>query len=256
MRVNSGYLAAFAPIKKNVARAPYFFNTARTCGVVSGSGPSSIVNQAVLASVQYFVATGPNPCSDGITVTATSSTWETNKIHRPQIYPAAKIGIVRNGANKINQIVAVGRNRTALLNQKRSELASPERRERLRQAPSSKRATFEFTRNKSGLPNYYYFYLNDADWGESVIKVCSYAPWGLKLYLNGHEWLKRQLTKESINFESLDNGFLSCQNPERLHEPVLCATAAFGASPGVANSPLRLFAPKISRALWLVRFSR
>ena len=42
------------------------------------------------------------------------------------------------------------------------------------------------------------------------------APWGLKLYLNGHEWLKRQSTKEGIGFESLDNGFFSCQNPQRL----------------------------------------
>jgi hypothetical protein len=79
-----------------------------------------------------------------------------------------------------------------------------------------KRAVFEFARNKSVLPNYYYFYLDDADWGECFIKVCSYAPWGLKLYLNGHEWLKRQSTKEGIGFESLDNGFFSCQNPERL----------------------------------------
>jgi hypothetical protein len=75
---------------------------------------------------------------------------------------------------------------------------------------------FEFARNKSVIPNYYYFYLDDGDWGESFLKVCSYAPWGLKLYLNGHEWLKRQLAKEAIGFEALDNGFLSCQNPERL----------------------------------------
>jgi len=79
-----------------------------------------------------------------------------------------------------------------------------------------KRAVFEFTRNKSVIPNYYYFYLDDADWGESFIKVCSYAPWGLKLYLNGHEWLKRQLAKEGIAFKELDNGFLSCDNPQRL----------------------------------------
>jgi hypothetical protein len=75
---------------------------------------------------------------------------------------------------------------------------------------------FEFTRNKSVIPNYYYFYLDDGDWGESFLKVCSYAPWGLKLYLNGHEWLKRQLAKEGLGFEALDNGFLSCQNPQRL----------------------------------------
>lgn len=81
-----------------------------------------------------------------------------------------------------------------------------------------KRACFEFIRNKSVIPNYYYFYLDDADWGESFLKICSYAPWGLKLYLNGHEWLKRQLAKEHIAFKVLDNGFLSCQNPQRLQE--------------------------------------
>lgn len=75
---------------------------------------------------------------------------------------------------------------------------------------------FEFTRNKSVTPNYYYFYIDDADWGECFIKVCSYAPWSLKLYLNGHEWLKRQLAKEGIGFEALDNGFRTCENPQRL----------------------------------------
>lgn len=77
---------------------------------------------------------------------------------------------------------------------------------------------FEFNRNKSVLPNYYYFYLDDSQWGESFLKVCSYAPWGLKLYLNGHEWLKRQLAQEGIGFEALDNGFLSSQDPKRLQE--------------------------------------
>ena len=42
-----------------------------------------------------------------------------------------------------------------------------------------KRAFFEFTRNKSVLRNYYYFYLDDADSGESFIKACSYAPLAL-----------------------------------------------------------------------------
>lgn len=79
-----------------------------------------------------------------------------------------------------------------------------------------KRAFFEFHRNKSVMPNYYYFYLDDAEWGPSFLKVCSYAPWGLKLYLNGHEWLKRQLAKQAIGFTALDNGFLDCQDPKAL----------------------------------------
>jgi hypothetical protein len=46
--------------------------------------------------------------------------------------------------------------------------------------------------------------------------VCSYAPWGIKLCLNGHEWVKRQLEHARIDYEALDNGFLSCAEPKKL----------------------------------------
>ncbi len=64
--------------------------------------------------------------------------------------------------------------------------------------------------------NHYYFYLVDEDFGPAFIKVCSYAPYPMKIYLNGHEWAKRQLQKEGIAFEALDNGFLSCADSKRL----------------------------------------
>jgi len=63
---------------------------------------------------------------------------------------------------------------------------------------------------------HYYFYLQDAQFGEAFIKVCTYAPFAIKLYLNGHEWAKRPLEKEGIAFEALDNGFWRCANPTRL----------------------------------------
>jgi len=77
---------------------------------------------------------------------------------------------------------------------------------------------FEFTRDKTVYVNHYYFYIDDADFGPLFLKVCSYAPWGIKLCLNGHEWAKRQLEREGISYEALDNGFLSCAQPERLQE--------------------------------------
>ena len=46
--------------------------------------------------------------------------------------------------------------------------------------------------------------------------MCSYAPYAVKLCLNGHEWVKRQLQKRGIAFEALDNGFLSCADPQTL----------------------------------------
>jgi hypothetical protein len=66
--------------------------------------------------------------------------------------------------------------------------------------------------------NHYYFYLVDEDFGPAFIKVCSYAPYGLRICINGHEWAKRQLEKEGIAFEPLDNGFKSCGDPDRLQQ--------------------------------------
>jgi len=77
---------------------------------------------------------------------------------------------------------------------------------------------FEFTRDKTVYVNHYYFYIDDADLGPLFLKVCSYAPWGTKLCLNGHEWAKRQWKKKGISYEALDNGFLSCADPEKLQQ--------------------------------------
>jgi hypothetical protein len=77
---------------------------------------------------------------------------------------------------------------------------------------------FEYRRDKTVYVNHYYFYIDDADFGPLFIKVCSYAPWGTKLCWNGHEWAKRQLEKRGIAYEALDNGFLSCEDPEKLQE--------------------------------------
>src|SRR5919204_337508 len=41
----------------------------------------------------------------------------------------------------------------------------------------------------------YYFYLWDADFGPAFVKVCAYFPYPAKLWLNGHEWVKRQAAR-------------------------------------------------------------
>lgn len=74
---------------------------------------------------------------------------------------------------------------------------------------------FDYSR-QSVCVNHYYFYLQDEDFGPAFIKVCTYAPFAIKVCLNGHEWAKRQLAKAGIPFEALDNGFLSCPEPQRL----------------------------------------
>ena len=64
----------------------------------------------------------------------------------------------------------------------------------------------------------YYFYIQDAEFGPGFIKIATYAPYPVKVCLNGHEWAKQQLRRAGLAFESLDNGFLSCVNPARLQE--------------------------------------
>jgi hypothetical protein len=66
--------------------------------------------------------------------------------------------------------------------------------------------------------NHFYFYLWDAEWGGTFWKTNAYAPFPIWLWLNGHEWAKRQLEKAGIGYEALDNGFRSCADPVRLQK--------------------------------------
>jgi hypothetical protein len=70
---------------------------------------------------------------------------------------------------------------------------------------------------KSTTPvNQFYFYCIDDDFGPFFLKFCTYFPYNAKLCINGHEYLKRQLAKEGIAFEALDNGIRSCADPKRM----------------------------------------
>ena len=71
---------------------------------------------------------------------------------------------------------------------------------------------------RTSMVNHFYFYGLDADFGPFFLKVCTYFPYNAKLCINGHEDVKRQLAKEGIAFEALDNGILSCANPRRLQQ--------------------------------------
>jgi hypothetical protein len=64
----------------------------------------------------------------------------------------------------------------------------------------------------------YYFYLWDADFGPAFIKVCAWFPYPAKIWVNGHEWAKRQATRAGIAFTELSNGFAACQDPAALQE--------------------------------------
>ncbi len=90
-------------------------------------------------------------------------------------------------------------------------------------------SVFSATKNRqaTGVPSFtfakadrrvtaYYFYLMDADFGAGFIKICSYFPYPGKVWVNGHEWAKRQALKAGIGFTELANGFASCEDPAGL----------------------------------------
>jgi hypothetical protein len=96
---------------------------------------------------------------------------------------------------------------------KAQEKASVFRTEKRRDAHGM---TYPWIIRSTAMPNHYYFYILDRDFGPLFIKFCSYFPYPAKLCLNGHEWLKRQLTHRDVSFEPLDNGIRSSEAPARV----------------------------------------
>src|SRR6266540_516347 len=64
----------------------------------------------------------------------------------------------------------------------------------------------------------YYFYLWDEGFGPASVKVCAYFPYPAKIWLNGHEWVKRQAARAGMGFTALSNGFAACDDPAALQE--------------------------------------
>ena len=62
----------------------------------------------------------------------------------------------------------------------------------------------------------YYFYVLDPEFGPGFIKVCTYFPYPARVWVNGHEWAKRQAAREHVAFSELANGFASCDDPRAL----------------------------------------
>src|SRR6516165_2401693 len=78
--------------------------------------------------------------------------------------------------------------------------------------------TYPWIVRSTAMVNHFYFYGLDDDFGPFFLKFCTYFPYNAKLCINGHEYVKRQLAKEGIPFEALDNGILSCADPRRLQQ--------------------------------------
>ena len=77
-------------------------------------------------------------------------------------------------------------------------------------------ATYPWLVRSTAMVNHFYVYCLDRDFGPFFLKFCTYFPYNAKLCLNGHEYVKRQLTNRGIGYEALDNGILSCDDPKKV----------------------------------------
>ena len=55
---------------------------------------------------------------------------------------------------------------------------------------------------------HYYCYYNDEEFGLMYVRIQSWWPFEVQIYINGHEWLARQLDKAGIGYVKVDNYFL------------------------------------------------
>jgi hypothetical protein len=77
-------------------------------------------------------------------------------------------------------------------------------------------STYPWIVRSSAIVNHFYCCCLDREFGPFFLKFCSYFPYNAKLCLNGHEYAKCQLRKEKIGFKALNNGFVSCDDHDRL----------------------------------------
>ena len=76
---------------------------------------------------------------------------------------------------------------------------------------------FSFTKEQRRV-SVFYVYIFDQQMGPGFIKICTYFPYPVKAWVNGHEWAKRQALAAGIGFTALSNGFASCDDPAGLQQ--------------------------------------
>jgi hypothetical protein len=124
--------------------------------------------------------------------------WDDRKLDRVRPYLDAaqrsgRFGVVAIVAAQEFQWVFTGRNRA--------------------DTPGAVNYGFDRSERRVGT---YYFYLLDPDFGPGFIKICTYFPYPAKVWVNGHEWAKRQADREGIAYSGLANGFATCGDPQAL----------------------------------------
>jgi len=62
---------------------------------------------------------------------------------------------------------------------------------------------------------FFYFYYQHTEFGFMHIRVQSWFPFQIQIYINGREWLSKQLDKEKISYQRYDNTFIKVDDIKR-----------------------------------------
>lgn len=72
-----------------------------------------------------------------------------------------------------------------------------------------------YIRPTQGKCLHYYFYFIDENFGLSYVRVPTWAPFRLQVYFNGHYWLAQHLKQAGIDYQMIENAFISIDAPEK-----------------------------------------
>lgn len=182
------YLNVYIPALQREAGASWFLKQHRQCPVASSAAMAPI-SHAFVAAIEAYAQTHQVP------VLTFTKGQRKDDIVAPYVTRAA-------GQDRI---VLIGKAQEKTTTFRTTKGHGPRCRDRY---PRLYRTT--------AMVNHYYFYGVDQDLGPFFFKFSSYFPYTAKFCLNGHEYLKRQLSRTGIAYEALDNGLLSCADPARM----------------------------------------
>jgi hypothetical protein len=63
-----------------------------------------------------------------------------------------------------------------------------------------------------------YYYFLDPEFGLLHVRLPTWFPLTIQVYVNGHEWLARQLDRQGLSYQRRDNAFLCLQAPAKVQE--------------------------------------
>lgn len=82
---------------------------------------------------------------------------------------------------------------------------------------NKKSEKLEVTRRQTKC-KYYYLYMIDDEFGWMYLKIQTWFPFNVQIYLNGREYICTQLDKEGIHYERYNNSLVDIDNIERAQE--------------------------------------